>query len=188
MDDDDDDDDDGRGRRMHVAPPAIARHGDRRHLPASFLLGIDGGNFRRVTTTPTTLVGVRREYHATTNPEKGLAIVMTLGAIAATAKAGQYGVEAYREWREGMVEEKEKREEDGAKGGSTVEKEEGGSSTSTNIGSEGSASSSSSSSSSSRAGVEEEGGGAGGGGKRENVFARFFDMSVGSKYYEGEFR
>ncbi|KAL3762581.1 hypothetical protein ACHAW5_003197 [Stephanodiscus triporus] len=103
---------------------------------------------------------------------------MTLGTIAATAKAGQYALVAHREWTEG-------------RGGSA---EDGGTTTTTEddvVGTSGGGGEG--------GGGGTMGGGGGGGatassgagtgeeGKRENVFARFFDMSVGSKYYEGGF-
>lgn len=42
----------------------------------------------------------RRWYHTTPKHERYTAIVMTLGAVAATAKAGQYALQAYREWQD----------------------------------------------------------------------------------------
>ena len=50
-----------------------------------------------------------RQYHITNiNERSGLAVVMGLGAIAATAKAGQYAVQGYKEWKEAReLEEKE---------------------------------------------------------------------------------
>lgn len=125
---------------------------------------------------------ILRQYHTTLPQERGVAIVLTLGAVAATAKAGQYAVQGYNEWKVAAEEERKRqeleekknpkpREEEGAthKAQDEAEKEED----------------SSGSQSQSTAG--------GGGGKaktetkRENFFAKFFNLSVGSKYYEGGF-
>lgn len=111
-----------------------------------------------------------REYHVSYPRERvGPALFMTLGAVAATAKAGQYAVEGYNEWKESMATEQKNNDEnqkntakeepiskpqDKATGGSS------GASAGNNNENEG---------------------------KRENIFASFFNMSVGSKYYEGGF-
>lgn len=47
----------------------------------------------------------RRNYHASRINEKGASIVMGLGALALTAKAGQYTVKAYDEWKNSQPEE-----------------------------------------------------------------------------------
>jgi len=116
-----------------------------------------------------------RQYHITNiNERSGLAVVMGLGAIAATAKAGQYAVQGYKEWKEAreleekemeklrkenpeMDEENVNKSSDQQQDGKSTDKESSGASEQqTNE-------------------------------KRENIFAKFFDMSVGSKYYEGGF-
>lgn len=117
-----------------------------------------------------------RRYHATHHAERsGVALVLTLGAVAATAKAGQYAVQGYTEWQEEAQREAERRKE----AGEEEEEEE--------------------SVSQSRDGAAGDAGPGAGAkeepkqeapkaeGKRENIFAKFFDMSVGSKYYEGGF-
>lgn len=120
-----------------------------------------------------------RGYRATPSRERsGPAVVLALGAVAATAKAGQYAVQGYNEWREARdlaaaEEAKRPREEEGdadadAEAGAKDGSAAGG----------GGADAGAGGASSSSAGTE---------GKRENIFASWFDMSVGSKYYEGGF-
>ena len=49
-------------------------------------------------------LGQIRSYH-TTGRKENVTLVMTLGAVALTAKAGQYGVRAYQEWKESQSKE-----------------------------------------------------------------------------------
>lgn len=130
-----------------------------------------------------------RYYHSTPTQERYAAIVMTLGAVAATAKAGQYAVEGYNEWKAAQKKEIEEREilerqskPDGREDEPFTTSEGG------------SGAAGKSDSSSSQSGSGSGGGGATTGegaekaaeGKRENIFASFFNMAVGTKYYEGE--
>eukprot|EP00551_Chaetoceros_affinis_P014047 CAMPEP_0203703044 /NCGR_PEP_ID=MMETSP0091-20130426/41695_1 /ASSEMBLY_ACC=CAM_ASM_001089 /TAXON_ID=426623 /ORGANISM="Chaetoceros affinis, Strain CCMP159" /LENGTH=297 /DNA_ID=CAMNT_0050577477 /DNA_START=39 /DNA_END=935 /DNA_ORIENTATION=+ len=115
-----------------------------------------------------------RSYVTATTPKQrsGATLVLGLGTLAATAKAGQYAVQAYNEWKESqpspeeLAEQQKKEEEAKAKMNS-----EAGAGDSGNA---------------------KEGTGAGAGdkkeeGKRENIFAKMFNLNVGSKYYEGGF-
>jgi len=54
----------------------------------------------------------RRYYHTTPHNEKAMSIVMGLGAVALTAKAGQYTVQAFQEWQKNrpVVEEEPEQE------------------------------------------------------------------------------
>ena len=113
---------------------------------------------------------VRRRYHTTLPTERGLPVAMlTFGAVAATAKAGQYAVQGYNEWKRASEEaeqaaQKEKEEraaqgldvDTGGEEDKSAEKEQ------------------------SQQAQKNDG-------KRENIFASFFNISVGAKYYEGGF-
>jgi len=124
-----------------------------------------------------------RDYHTTQPEQRGAAIVLTLGAVAATAKAGQYAVQGYQEWKVAMEEEQKQREldeknrpkdqEDESANTTKAQDESNKNDTANND------NSSSSSCSSSKTNKK--------GDKRENFFAKFFNLSVGSKYYEGGF-
>jgi hypothetical protein len=123
----------------------------------------------------------KRHYHTTPHPERGAVIVLSLGAVAATAKAGQYIVQGYKEWKEASEaaakEEEERRAELKARGidVDVEEKKQREEEAEASAKSE-----SSQQTSSGDAGKKAEEG------KRENFFAKFFNLSVGSKYYEGE--
>jgi len=95
----------------------------------------------------------------------------TLGAVAATAKAGQYALEGYNEWKESMAAQ-HKFDEENQK--HTAKEEEEPTSNPQDEATDASSGASTGKKS------ENEG-------KRENIFASFFNMSVGSKYYEGGF-
>jgi len=116
----------------------------------------------RSLDTPMMIHGrvITREYSVTTKSESAT-IALGLGAIAATAKATQYAVTAYKEWEKSLPEEKvnDDTADVGAGAGAS------------------SASGSSGASSSSSADTQ--------GGDSKNIFSEFF--SVGSKYYEGGF-
>eukprot|EP00569_Conticribra_weissflogii_P000397 CAMPEP_0171357366 /NCGR_PEP_ID=MMETSP0878-20121228/46205_1 /TAXON_ID=67004 /ORGANISM="Thalassiosira weissflogii, Strain CCMP1336" /LENGTH=290 /DNA_ID=CAMNT_0011863409 /DNA_START=52 /DNA_END=924 /DNA_ORIENTATION=- len=118
-----------------------------------------------------------RQYHSTAVQERGAAIALTLGAIAATAKAGQYAVSAYKEMKIAMEEERKMNEKLRAEN--------------TDLGEESTAKSQAGANEDSSGGDSKaSGANAGSGtkeGKRENFFAKFFNLSVGSKYYEGGF-
>lgn len=114
-----------------------------------------------------------REYHVSSSRERsGPALFLTLGAVAATAKAGQYAVQGYNEWKESIAAEQKQNdenqnnaEEDPASKPQNEPKKDANDSAS-----------------GSNSSTEKENAG-----KRENIFANFFNMSVGSKYYEGGF-
>lgn len=128
-----------------------------------------------------------RQYHATPSIQRGgPAIALTLGAVAATAKAGQYVVQGYQEWKAAADAEEENRRAELKARGVDPDKEESENGTADDSKGE---DTSSSNSSSNNSGAKTEDGGANekNEGKRENIFAKFFNMSVGSKYYEGEF-
>eukprot|EP00585_Thalassiosira_rotula_P008688 CAMPEP_0196135126 /NCGR_PEP_ID=MMETSP0910-20130528/3871_1 /TAXON_ID=49265 /ORGANISM="Thalassiosira rotula, Strain GSO102" /LENGTH=262 /DNA_ID=CAMNT_0041395219 /DNA_START=86 /DNA_END=874 /DNA_ORIENTATION=+ len=123
-----------------------------------------------------------REYHATSYRERvGPAVFLGLGAVAATAKAGQYAVQGYNEWKEASklaAEEEAKFQEENKQNAAQGEEEDPASKQKTQ-GDDTNNDASSGSSSGSSTGKKDE--------KRENIFASFFNMSVGSKYYEGGF-
>ena len=104
----------------------------------------------------------RRFFHETSKLESA-SVVMSMAAIAVGAKAGQYGLRAYKDWKENQPAEEpvenmnKSQSETDSKQQQVKDKQ-------------------STSKSSAKSGV-----------KRENVFAKFFSASVGSKYYEGGF-
>ncbi len=127
---------------------------------------------------------ILRQYHTTLPQQRGVAVVLTLGAIAATAKAGQYAVQGYNEWKVAAEEERKQQELEEKNNPKKVEKEDGSMHTAqddTKKDESANTDSSQSQSTSSGAKAKEEGG------KRENFFAKFFNLSVGTKYYEGGF-
>ena len=101
-----------------------------------------------------------RSYNVTTTNNRGASAALILASVAATAKAGQYAVQAYNEWKESQppAEEKKVEEETTAKMGEETEQQQQQQKKKTQDT-----------------------------GKRENFFAKFFNMGVGSKYYEGGF-
>lgn len=106
-----------------------------------------------------------RNYVSATEPKSKSApvLIMGLGSIALAAKAGQYGVQAYQQWKESQPPPEENKSEESSKMHSEEkeEREKREKSTAqdnTNKGEE----------------------------KRENIFAKLFG-SVGTKYYEGGF-
>jgi DnaJ family protein C protein 19 len=106
-----------------------------------------------------------RNYVTETKPKAKSAatLVLAFGAIAATAKAGQYTIQAYNEWKESQPPPDEKAEEETKT--KTEGKEEGTAGEQTKE---------------KKANTKTDG-------KRENIFAKIFNMNVGSKYYEGGF-
>lgn len=96
-------------------------------------------------------------YYSHTTKQENTTLLLTLGTIAATAKAGQYALQAYEEWKASLPEQQQ--EEKGTKESPTDDPN-----------------TQSSSSASQDANPS---------GKRENLFSSFFN--VGSKYYEGGF-
>jgi len=84
-----------------------------------------------------------------------------LGAIAATAKAGQYAVSAYKEWKDSQPEEPEDSSDKNQQAEDQQQDQQGNANASSKTSDE----------------KQNE--------KRENIFASFFD--VGTNYYEGGF-
>jgi len=117
---------------------------------------------------------VIREYHASCHRERAAAAMLAFGALAATAKAGQYAVQGYNEFKESQAAEQKYNDENPQKA-----EEEADSKPQDEPTADANDSASGSKSSSSTEKEKE--------GKRENVFANFFNMAVGSKYYEGGF-
>ena len=108
-----------------------------------------------------------RSYHVSTRNDNAT-LVLGLSAIAVTAKAGQYAIKAWKEYQSNLPEESaEEKSQDSSESSSQSNATNGDSKSGT----------SSSSSSSSESQSE----------KRENIFAKYFDLGVGSKYYEGGF-
>ena len=137
-----------------------------------------------IVNNTTTIIRQQQQYcySTTPSPERGAAIVMTLGAIAATAKAGQYAVQGYNEWKEvrdlEMREQEKLRKENGGGEQDTQDDADGASK-------DGGASTKNNNKQSTNENTNTTTGGTNE--KRENIFAKFFDLSVGSKYYEGGF-
>ena len=182
------DDDDEQHNKMHsraiyqYPPPTIhPSHPSLLYNTSCTIVGTtinnNNNNYNNSNFTTTTIRRQQQYYYSTTpSKERGAAIVMTLGAIAATAKAGQYAVQGYNEWKEGrdleMKEQEKLRKENN--GEEENAQEPGASKSNTN----GASDSSTSTNNTQSSGTNE---------KRENIFAKFFDLSVGSKYYEGGF-
>ena len=98
-----------------------------------------------------------RSYNATTIDNRGASAALILASVAATAKAGQYTIQAYNEWKESQPPaEEETKEETTTKAAKEEPQQQ-------------------------QKEQKKDGG------KRENFFAKFFNMGVGSKYYEGGF-
>lgn len=135
------------------------------------------------TTTPlqhnNNNLTILRQYHTTLPEQRGVAIVLTLGAVAATAKAGQYAVQGYNEWKV-AAEEERKRQELEEKNNPKPKEEEATHKAQDEAKNEDNSSSQSQQSTTGGAKAKQET-------KRENFFAKFFNLSVGSKYYEGGF-
>mmetsp|Transcript_16220 Transcript_16220/g.35054 ORF Transcript_16220/g.35054 Transcript_16220/m.35054 type:complete len:247 (+) Transcript_16220:59-799(+) len=127
----------------------------------------ENNTYRSHAIHPTSVL--MREYHVTCSNDRAAAIFLTLGAAAATARAGQYAVQGYIEWKASM---NAKQKHDGKN--RSVEEDPASKprdAPSANLDDAALGSNSS----------------AGKAGKRENIFANFFNVSVGSKYYEGGF-
>ena len=111
---------------------------------------------------------VRRQYHTTLATERLPVAMLTFGAVAATAKAGQYAVQGYNEWKKASEEAEQaaqKEKEERMAQGIDVDSEEKDKSAEKDQ---------------SQQAQKNDG-------KRENIFASFFNLSVGAKYYEGGF-
>eukprot|EP00956_Cyclotella_meneghiniana_P014841 scaffold22388_cov43-Cyclotella_meneghiniana.AAC.1 len=134
--------------------------------------------------TTTTL----RKYHTTPQTQRGgPAIALTLGAIAATAKAGQYVVQGYKEWKAASDAEEEKRKDELKARGidpDAVNEEENEKNTVHSKSGDDANNSNNDGGTKTDSGAKNDEKSEG---KRENIFAKFFNMSVGSKYYEGGF-
>lgn len=108
-----------------------------------------------------------RTYVSATEPKSSSALIMGLGAIALTAKAGQLGIQSYNKWKEDQPppdESTASRNTDNIKSEGKQEEDE---TTKKN----------SSKTQETRKSSE----------KRENIFAKLFNFNVGAKYYEGGF-
>ena len=102
----------------------------------------------------------RRDYSLTSKTENA-SLALGLGAIAATAKAGQYAVSAYKEWKDSQPEEPENSSDKNQQAEDQQQDQQGNANASSKTSDE----------------KQNE--------KRENIFASFFD--VGTNYYEGGF-
>jgi|AntRauTorckE5430_2_1112549.scaffolds.fasta_scaffold19535_1 hypothetical protein len=121
----------------------------------------DENNYEKYNAKVYCNLQTRRGYSVTTKTENA-SLALGLGAIAATAKAGQYAAAAYKEWKENQPEEPE---EDATTNKDQTEDQKGQQQTNSNA------------KTSDDKQKQNE--------KRENVFASFFD--VGTNYYEGGF-
>ncbi|KAL7522577.1 hypothetical protein ACHAWX_007275 [Stephanocyclus meneghinianus] len=131
---------------------------------------------------------VHRQYHTTLPAERGAAIVLTLASIAATAKAGQYAVEGYKQWKEAAQAPADDDDTQRPQGNTHAtedqpqqrdqqqqQQEEEVDSTAHAKGD-----SSAAGGADAKETTNKER-------PRENFFAKFFNLSVGSKFYEGGF-
>jgi len=149
-------------------------------------------HWNTITTTPiqhnhtNNNLTILRHYHTTLPQQRGVATVLSLGAVAATAKAGQYAVQGYNEWKVAAEEERKRQELEEKNNPKPKEEEEAN--THHTAQDEANNESASADNSSSQSQQSTAGGGkAKTETKRENFFAKFFNLSVGSKYYEGGF-
>jgi len=105
-------------------------------------------------------------YHGTPVGEKAVAIVLGLASLSALSYAGSSAVKAYQEYKaslptpEEMEEMRKQQEKDNAENADQQQQE-------------------------AQANTKSSDGTAGG--ERENVFAKWFGVGVGAKYYEGGF-
>ena len=114
-----------------------------------------------------------RSYHATSAAERGgPALALGLGAVAAVAKAGQYAARAYNQYQ---IEAKEAAEAEAQR-----RKEQG-------LPSEEEERAQQEAEEAAQAKAKTDAKAKGDEGPRENIFNKFFNMGVGSKFYEGGF-
>ena len=114
-----------------------------------------------------------RSYHATSASERGgPALALGLGAVAAVAKAGQYAARAYNQYQ---IEAKEAAEAEAQR-----RKEQG-------LPSEEEERAQQEAEEAAQAKAKTDAKAKGDEGPRENIFNKFFNMGVGSKFYEGGF-
>lgn len=128
--------------------------------------------------------GPIRYYVTATNPKSKSAptLVMGLGTIALTAKAGQYVIQAYNEWKESQPPPEEKTmnaQGDDQTDGTGTGKDNAGASAASEQAKQNTSSTNNNEQSKSNTNTQNE--------KRENIFAKLFNFNVGSKYYEGGF-
>lgn len=127
-----------------------------------------------------------RNYHTTTRTERsGATIMLVLGALALTAKAGQYAVRAYDGWlvsttqeSTGCIDGKPQKDMDG---GTTSMKKERSSSTQQKVHEETSANNKNASQSFNTKKEPPHSS------KNDNVFEKLFGIDINSNYYEGGF-
>mmetsp|Transcript_16145 Transcript_16145/g.23603 ORF Transcript_16145/g.23603 Transcript_16145/m.23603 type:complete len:266 (+) Transcript_16145:1-798(+) len=155
--DDNDYDDDGSNSKGHSKEINMTCHIHRRTRKNTH------GNINISSNTyqdmPTSIIQSRG--YSTTRRTESATLVLGLGAMAAAAKAGQYTVTAYNEWKANQPEETQQSEDDDANANADDATTNANVNAKTNTG----------------ASQTSE--------KRENIFNKYF--SVGSKYYEGGF-
>jgi DnaJ homolog subfamily C member 19 len=100
----------------------------------------------------------RRQYHVTAHNDRAAAIILGLGAVSAVSYAAASGIKAYREYKEYRASLPEE----------VVEEEPVNEETKEQVKQE-------------EAKPQEDTG------PRENIFAKWFDVGAGSRYYEGGF-
>ncbi len=123
-----------------------------------------------LTFTPALGYYQSRYYVTSTKPKEksGVTLAMGLGAVAATAKAGQYVAQAYQQWKESVPSEEKATSEKTKEEDTTMNmngNEKGGEETKKDQ----------------KAEKKQDDG------ERENIFKTFFNLNVGTKYYEGGF-
>lgn len=123
-----------------------------------------------------------RSYSVSTHPKKSASLVLGLGAIAATAKAGQYAVRAYEQWKSTQptqeeIDSQNSKNKDSNKEPKEDETSSSSFSSSSSTHKDQSSDDKSTNSSSNRTEGESI--------HRENIFTQFFNMK--SNYYEGGF-
>lgn len=139
-----------------------------------FLHPLDGGRRKQMTMALPMMMMIMsqqstRQYSVSARQERGVSIALGLGAIAATAKAGQYAVSAFKEWKEQQPEKTGNEMDQDTDTNTFTSKKKNGDGTDAQKQQQQKARVDSNSSEK----------------PRENMFAKFFNL--GSNYYEGGF-
>lgn len=160
------DDDDNNKKKTSIGNPFESMTMHPQHQPQ--MLQHNHNRMHNLTSHPT--LQQSRSYSLTTRTERAPAVaIMALGSVALAAKAGQYAVQGYNEWQKNQPAASEQ-DGDGA-----------------NVNAKGDDATASSDSNTGNAKKTAGDQKANNNGARENIFAKYFNVGVGSKYYEGGF-